>query len=367
MNKEKSFLVKVFLGWVIFLISVVYLSTNLFECSSSYPQFFGCGLERWRENRVLCSFANFDGVHYLGIAQIGYMGFEQAFFPLYPVVVRGGSLLTGSYLVSGFLVSLIFFWFGLNVFYKLVRLDYKEDVVRWAVLFLALFPTSFFFAGAYTESLFLFLVLSFFYLLRKEKWFLAGVVGLLAGATRFIGVFLVFSYLWEYYKKGKGGWGWFYSFLVFVGLSGYMLFLKSTTGDSLAFLHSQSVWQRESFILFPQVIWRYLKIFGGFDFHNLIYWVAVLEFVVFLSFLAILILNIKKIRCSYLIFGFISIIVPSMTGTLMSIGRFALLVFPVFILMGSIKNRSVKISLLVVFVVLEVVLLSYFSRGYFIA
>src|SRR3989338_7634876 len=50
--------------------------------------------------------ANFDGVHYLSIAERGYVQYEQAFFPLYPVLVRSiARTLHITYITAGEFIS----------------------------------------------------------------------------------------------------------------------------------------------------------------------------------------------------------------------------------------------------------------------
>src|SRR5688572_13183072 len=36
----------------------------------------------------LTSFGNFDGAHYISISDVGYQLYQQAFFPLYPMLIK---------------------------------------------------------------------------------------------------------------------------------------------------------------------------------------------------------------------------------------------------------------------------------------
>ncbi len=135
--------------------------------------------------------ANFDGIHYLLIAQNDYGLYQQAFFFLYPFLIRWLSNFTHNYLFSGLLISHLAFFGALFFLYKLLVLDYSPKLVKIAIIFLLVFPTSFFFAAVYTESLFFFLILATFYFARLKKWWLAGVFGGLASATRLVGIFLL--------------------------------------------------------------------------------------------------------------------------------------------------------------------------------
>src|SRR6266536_3599332 len=67
------------------------------------------------------SFANWDGGHYLAIAQNGYKEkFQFAFFPLYPLIINLVNKLFNNYLFSSILISLASFFLGLQLLYQIV-------------------------------------------------------------------------------------------------------------------------------------------------------------------------------------------------------------------------------------------------------
>ena len=85
-------------------------------------------------------FGNFDGVHYLKIASLGYVdNFQQAFFPVYPIIIHIVAkvifLLPGNitqnperiYFLGALFVSNIAFIGLLGVYYKLIRLDFNTS------------------------------------------------------------------------------------------------------------------------------------------------------------------------------------------------------------------------------------------------
>jgi Gpi18-like mannosyltransferase len=117
--------------------------------------------------------SRWDAGWYLEIAKHGYH-FEAgkpgsaAFFPLYPSVIRllhslfFLPLTDYSYFATGILVSNICFIAGLTCLYALLSLDYKNELARWAVLAVLLFPTTFFYSAPYSESwLFFISIISF--------------------------------------------------------------------------------------------------------------------------------------------------------------------------------------------------------------
>lgn len=147
-----------------------------------------------------------DSVWFMAIADGGYGGgTREAFFPLYPLLVRvAGALLpfgSPSTLIGGALASTALLGVALVLLHRLVALDFERAVARNAVLVTALFPMSFFFSAVYSESLFLALSIGAVYAARRERWAWAGALGLLAATTRSAGVLLLVPlamiYLWD--------------------------------------------------------------------------------------------------------------------------------------------------------------------------
>ena len=128
---------------------------------------------------LLNPWAHWDGVWFLRIAANGYADpHSPAFFPLYPAVVRGvGWLLGGGSEVGGIVLSLAVFAGCCALLFALVNADLGPRVALLSVVYLALFPTSFFFQAIYSEGLFLLLTLACFFFARDGRWWLAGLAG----------------------------------------------------------------------------------------------------------------------------------------------------------------------------------------------
>ena len=195
-----------------------------------------------------------DSVWYLAIAGDGYGGgAREAFFPLYPLVVRIAGVPLGSALVGGALASTALLGVALVVLHRLVALDHDGAVARNAVLVTALFPMSFFFSAVYSESLFLALSVGAVYAARRERWAWAGTLGALAATTRSAGVLLLVPlaliYLWGVDRPGlrarrplRADVLWLG--LVPLGLVAYCAFLAVQGLDALTPFHAQEVWFR---------------------------------------------------------------------------------------------------------------------------
>jgi hypothetical protein len=202
---------------------------------------------------LVAPFARWDSVWYLAIADSGYGDSgREAFFPLYPLVVKLAGALVGSPLIAGVLVSTGLLAVALVLLHRLVALDHGRDVARNAVLVTALFPMSFFFSAVYSESLFLALSVGAVYAARRERWALAGALGAFAAATRSAGVLLLVPlailYLWDTDRplraprKPRPDVLWLA--LVPLGLGAYCAFLSLDGNDPLAPFHAQEVWFR---------------------------------------------------------------------------------------------------------------------------
>ena len=359
-------LIFLFIIWRLLLLGVAYLSPIIIpQFGARFPYFEGrlisSGLPHF-----IWSFGNFDGVHYLGIAQDEYAyQFTQAFFPLYPILIKLFSYLTSySLLVSGFLISNLAFLCGLVIFFKLTKEVYDEKIAFWSCLFLLSFPTSFFFGSIYTEGLFFLLIISSFYLFYKKKIIFASIVGSFASATRLAGIFLAPSLALRRDFKTL-----IPILIAPSGLIAYILYLQIKFHNPLYFLSAQPVFGQErmttGIVLLPQVFWRYSKILlttNGIVLAN-----AAFELSSTIFALAVLFIGFKKVRSEWLVFSLLAVLVPTLTGTLASMPRYILVAFPIYIILAAIKNTMIKSMILIIFLFLLIISTIFFTQGYWVA
>jgi hypothetical protein len=306
----------------------------------------------------ISAFANFDGAQYVRITSMGYQEYTQAYFPLYPTLMKMlGIFLGGNYLLSGLLISLFSFISGVYIFKKYLQLLFNDPkTIRWVVGFLLVFPTSFFFISVYTESLFLLLTISVLFLMKKKQYIFAAILAYFAALTRLNGLFLVIPILIEFLSERlpqphnsskinhlrrlrinsfahlipnfkllitnfsltkirdkkqlttillhlpK------YILLLspILGLMTYCFYLWQTTGDPFFFFTSQPVFganRSTSIILLPQVTYRYIKIFLSplmlgeywYTAFNYQYYIALIEFIIFHFIFIILLLDFYNV------------------------------------------------------------------------
>src|SRR3954469_1106205 len=192
--------------------------------------------------------ARWDAVWYLGVAHSGYDGTSTAFFPLYPLLVRGfapggqpAALLFGAYCVS--LAALA------GALYLLRRLAELElgsaAAARRATLLLAFFPGALWLGAPYSESLFLLLSVGAVYTARSGRWAVAGACAGLASGTRSAGIVLLVPLAvlwWRARPRRARDAAWLA--LAPAGIAAYSVYLELARGDAFAYLHLQEVWFR---------------------------------------------------------------------------------------------------------------------------
>ena len=215
----------------------------------------------WSAWRWLDLWGVWDSLWYMDIAQNGYSTLSKlsefpaqtnlAFFPLYPMLMKGlGDLMGGHYFLAGLLISNTCMLIACFLLYQLVQMQWNKAIARRSVKYLFLFPVSFILSGVFTESLFLCLSLLCFYLAKRRQWWLAGLFGALMSATRTLGVLIALPLLFEYLKsldfqprriRSNG----LFLALIPLGLLAFCVYSYQITGDFLFFKTNQAAWGRE--------------------------------------------------------------------------------------------------------------------------
>ncbi len=313
-------------------------------------------------NPLLAVWGRWDAEHYIGIATNGYSGTEPAFFPLYPLLIWFVGGLTGNHLIAGLLISNAAAFFALLYLYKLVEHEYNRQVAHRSVFYVSIFPTAIFFSAVYTESLFLFLSVASFYYIRERRWVAAGIFGYLAALTRVEGVLLTVPFAIEWgiaLYESRGDWfRWPLDSVVKplagivaipLGLASYMAYLWVLRGDPLYFSHVQAHWNRH--LAAPWVSFEHsiALIAGNVEPQTVANQLLEVTFTVLM--LGALVIGFRRLRASYIAYMAVSILVPLSTSSLMSMPRFALVLFPMFALFGlwgarpTVNNIIVALSL----------------------
>ena len=351
-----------------------------------------------------------DAVHYYSIAIGGYNFYYSnpmpgneptglpAFFPMFPLLTRIMSTLLGGLrppaplpiwaaspvpLLAGVLVvhgaALLAFW----LLFRLAREETGDEATaRRAVLYTAIFPLAFYYAIPYTESLFLATTVGAFLAARNQQWVRAGLWGAAASATRLTGLLLLpvllieLALAWRRGELRPPAWGRAVLglLLVPVGLLLFMLHLWQRTGDPLAFLHAQAFWNRQR--LFPlTTVWRGIRyaLPPNWIERPDLYARNLLQTLIVVGFLVVLIVSVREWRPSYLVYGLLlfslSLSSPlSGAWTMQSQGRYAMILFPVYITLARWGRRpAVHQAILLLWLPLLGLLTALYLHWHFVA
>lgn len=370
-----------FIVWRSYLVVVAIVSERFLPLAQT-DKLLGGGPKNFPLSPGLFSWANFDGEHYLSIAIFGYKSLEQAFFPLFPMIIsffarpfwsNQFSTLLSSIFV-GLLISNSAFLLALIFLYELISLDFSKKVAFTTILVFLIFPTSFYFGAVYNESLFLLLSVLCFYFFRKRNFFMTAFFGILAAATRIFGVLLLPALLIDVFRRKEKFSKIFWIFLIPLGLVAYMWYQYLTVGDAFAFYHLQEIVGEQhqyGLVLLPQVYYRYTKMLLTVNIQNPIYQTILLEMAVGISFFLLPIYGFfKKIRWSYLFYALAGFIAPTIQGSFSSVPRYVIVFFPSFLAITLfLNNRTKLLKTLYFFVSLLLLTLetALFIRGYWVA
>ena len=330
---------------------------------------------------LLTSWNHWDAARYTQIAQSGYQNiYDTAFFPLFPLLIKGGALLIGNqgYIAVGMILSNLALLGALFVLYQIATDMLGELAGRRTILYLCIFPTAFFFFAAYNESLFLLLTAGAFLAMRRQRWWLAGVLGLFAALTRTAGLLLVLPYLYELWVARKGvaddeqsalskAWQTLPRLLpvalIPLGTVIYALYCWKVFHDPLAFSTVQSHWDRQLTLPGVGIVHAlgelfFIQPFGSFYEVHILFDLAATA-----GFILLAVLGWRILRSSYtlwigllLFFMLISpAILNGQADALVSTRRFVLEMFPGFITLAvlGIKHPRLHQALMITFPFLQ--------------
>jgi Mannosyltransferase (PIG-V) len=176
-------------------VSAVALATLVLLESSSNPERFRWDSARLHElGSAVDVWARWDSDWYLRIAEDGYSwpSSTPAFFPLYPLLTAGlGRALAGHFVLAGVLVALAAGLAAFVALFRLCELRLGHDGAIWSVAFLAAAPTTLFLGAVYSESLYLALAIAAFLCAEQGRFGRAGVAAGLAILAKPLGVALI--------------------------------------------------------------------------------------------------------------------------------------------------------------------------------
>ncbi|MGH3002129.1 MAG: mannosyltransferase family protein [Gaiellaceae bacterium] len=304
--------------------------------------------------------ARWDSYWFIRIAHHGYdvAAGAPAFYPLYPGLVAAvGRIFLGHYVLAGLVVSLLA---TLGSFVLLERLTTRllgPDVARRSVLFLAIFPMSLFLQAVYSESIFLFVAIAAFLAAERRSFLLAGFCCGLALLARPTGLAVLLGLIVLALRSPRRLRDLAALAIVVPVFAIFPLVLWIQTGHPFTFLHVERLWYRQTATLGPvgglweaaRAAWgSILQLTIGSNTHW--YWEPVspdhfaalnLESTLFFGFAVMLgIVAWRKLGAPYGLMALASVIAPTAEPThtlpLLSMPRFTLVAFPIFIALAAL-------------------------------
>ena len=281
-----------------------------------------------------------DAGWYESLAKSGYkfVAGEQsntAFFPAYPLTVRAVHALIGgrtdlSWFVSGLIASNLALLGALFYVVRLVRLDAEHETAARAALYILAFPTTLFLSSVYTESLFILVTVAAFYHARRGQWLAAGAFGGVAALTRSPGILLCAPLAVEYLAQRQFQWRKIRSDVLWLALipaalGGLMLYFHFRFGNMNAVRDAQASWGggwgelRGPFFPFFEMARRTL---AGHQWVDLGFTLLALAMAVYIAL---------RFRLSYGVYAVVCYLFLTSWGSLESMPRYILIIFPIFI------------------------------------
>lgn len=332
-------------------------------------------------------FVAWDSGWYWDIATRGYYFRTDgqssiAFFPLYPMLMRvvaapfGGG--AGATWIAGIATALVAYLLALMTIHRFTeRLFGSREVARRTVLYIAVFPWSLFLARVYAESLFLLTSVLAVSRAYSGRWRQAGLWGALATLTRPSGMLIgiplaLVALIARSHVEGRDrpavrevASRWAALVPIPLAVAGFCAYVYSLTGDPFGWLAAQAHWGYslghwpwEQLLRLISGVFEYGPY--GFFFTSDIVPFEVLHGVTALGFLALTPLVFKRLGAAMGAYVLVSLLVPLSSNTLEGLGRYASVLFPAFMLVGSMTTQRAHEALVIVSLVFRTLLICFF-------
>ena len=347
-------------GWKIFLLGAG-SRVGLLLAGMAAAILLSDGALTWE--RAFQQLQRWDAAHYIRLIEEGYQGYTEngqhlflVFFPGYVWAARLLRLVIPSTALAGTALSCLCYGGACCYLYRLAGEAYNGRVARDALLYMSLFPFSFFSGLVMTEGLFLLATTGACWYAWRGKWLAFGLFGALAALTRMTGLLVIavgVIRLLEAYRPleppvGKSlGRCWKplllrlpLTLLPAAGTLLYLLLNLWVDGDPFAFASHQEHWH-QGYLWISQVveyIGRYLWDNLGSSFGWAVWAPALALFVVGLALLYWAALR-KGHPAGLLAYGFCFFVATYSLSWLLSAGRYLSTCFVLFLFLAKLTQR----------------------------
>jgi hypothetical protein len=317
----------VFMGTLIFILAIVILFTYSNVLVYNYnPNRSGQITGLGKGQPILPALVQYDSGHYKDVAIYGYnKDINAAFLPLFPLSIR----LVHKFILNIDLASLIAAWsflvFAVIAFYKFIESEVKKHNLKFSPYIvlglIAIFPTSFYFAIPYTESLFLLLSSLAFLTYRRNLYYVSAIFAFLASLTKYQGlVFGLYVLVDVIYKKRD--------FIrrsipmIFAGLGflSYMYYLYVKYKNPFEFLKVEKYWGRD----YGNILMNLVHSFRP-------------EYIWYIPVIVIALYGVYKyLERPFFWYGLVYLLLPLSNGRIDALNRYVLTDLPLFLGLAAV-------------------------------
>lgn len=317
------------------------------------------------------NWARWDGGHFMGIAENGYLPEQTVFFPGYPILIKLLMILGIPSLWGGLIISNVSLVLAMFFLFKIAELEFNEQIAKKTIIALLIFPTSFYLGVVYSESLFLLGAVGAFYFARTKKFLYAALFAGLAMSTRLVGIAVIAgvftAYIHPFNLKKLFDRRIFFIFSSLLPLWIYIIYQNIIFGDTLGFLTGELLWERS-------LTWPWITLYNFFGNLNLSNFLEInsrhasgFELLFFCIGLTGLIYTYKKLHKTFLVYYLIAFLLPLFSGTLLAMPRYVLVLFPIYILVGGIRNKYLYSGILISSSILLIFYLIRFINNFWVS
>jgi Mannosyltransferase (PIG-V) len=321
-----------------------------------------------RPNPFWDRFARWDSGWYHGIASKGYEYVEGgrsnlAFFPVYPQLMGTvGRFLGGAqedFYFAGILITWLSFALAMPLLYRLARMDLAHESAVRATVYAAVFPSAYFFGVVYSEALFLLSLVGAVLAMRSRRWLWAALAAAVMTGTRVNGVMFLPALALIGWDAAQGSRRDRVVALAAAaagcaGIGAYSAFVYSLSGSPFEWYDSITRWGYHPgghplaglYAIAEQLLTRPYQFIvsepmAPYDTLNALMATGALIAVPFVW---------QRFGRGYAAIVLLGLLLPLSSGQYEGLGRYCSVLFPLPILLGSLKGETRHLGLITSFV-----------------